>query len=287
MPINEIEIKGTSFGVQVFKIESANMKLAFEEIYANENLFNAGEERQGFCDLDSSGEIYAGSFGQVVAFEIECLEDGFMVEKTLKKIALVNFWIVQDLLFVQGPASVAKALNAQLMGIIGFMPTPLDVTTRELQAFSERMARVSSVSFQNPKEEAIRKGKISGSVEGYEAFEGISKEHMVDSISGKWDSGLGQIGVTVTGKGKITLGVKKGFILTIDTLLHLVLLITDSAPNSNGHLARANAIGKNLNNFLKKEGVSMSMTVGNETVNIGKVLTPENAAEEIEKGFQK
>ena len=69
---------------------------------------------------------------------------------------------------------------------------------------------------------------MAGKIESYEEYNILDpKAHGIEQVSGIIDTPLGPVTLTVSRKGILRLGVKRGFILTMDCLKWLVALVRE------------------------------------------------------------
>lgn len=227
MPINEIEIPGSSLSLTVYQFMCDSIPgLAARIMDADQ--FSAIPEKDGFHDYDHNKDMIRGFYSMVVPFEVEHLIEGIVTKTLFKRVETCDFIITKDVLYTAGKQAPAKVLERVLASLTGYGTAPMELEFRQMSQFQDRLSLVKKVALTNPKDREIRKVKLSGRIEDYTEYNVIDpRNHGIESVSGLVDSPLGPITVTVTRKGGIRLNVRKGFILTTDCLEWLVKMIRD------------------------------------------------------------
>lgn len=290
MPIDEIEIPGSSLTINCFSFKSDSITELFERIKAEGELFSVEPENAGFHDFDCNGKMIRGFFSIVVPFEVEHLVDGIVTKTLFKRVESCDFIATENMLWVMGKSEPSKVLERCLTSLTGYGTAKLDFEFRQMSQFQERLSQLKNITVTNPKDREVRKARLAGKIEDYTEYNITDpRNHGIDSVSGLVDSPLGPITVTVSRKGTIRLGVRKGFILTLECLEWLLSLIRDEkAPDKDAtdsdydkHTNKMKQMARKMDSDLKKEGHSMTITVGDRSVTIGKTLTKENVREEL------
>ena len=228
MPIDEIEIPGSSLTINCFSFKSDSIPDLFERIKTEGELFSVEPENPGFHDFDCNGKMIRGFFSIVVPFEVEHLIGGISTKTLFKRIESCDFIATENMLFVMGKTDPTKALERVLASLTGYGTAKLDFEFRQMSQFQDRLSQVKNVALTNPKDREIRKARLSGRIEDYTEYNVIDpRNHGIDSVAGLVDSPLGPITIAVNRKGSIRLNVRKGFILTVDCLNWILSLIRD------------------------------------------------------------
>ncbi|MBI3038021.1 hypothetical protein HYY75_03065 [bacterium] len=233
MAIDEIEVPGNSISLQcsIFKAESID-KL-FGEMGENNNLFDLERESPGFHDCDSNSRVVRGFYSLVSSFEVEHLIEGISTLSLLKRIESCEFLAMNGFLFSFGKLGTQKVLFQTMSGLTGFGVRSIEYEFLQMSRFHERLSQVKAIVITNPKDKEIRRARLAGRIESYTDYNILDPlNHGIENVSGLIDGPLGPMNVTVGRKGSWRIGVRKGFILTLDCLLWLNEMIQEEKPPS-------------------------------------------------------
>jgi len=237
MPIDEIEVKGSSLSLQVWKarIDSTEALLRIIDDPDNEEedrLFDPAKEKPGFHDLDANEKILRGFYSCVVPFETEHLVDGLTTKTLHKRIETTEFLALLDRVFTLGPATPTKPLAHQLSLLSGYGVAKMEFEFHQMGQFHDRLHQLNAISLANPKDKEIRRVRLSGKIESYTDYNVIDpRNHGIDSVKGLVDGPLGPMTVTLSRKGSLGIRIRRGFVMNVDCLEWLMkLIMADSVP---------------------------------------------------------
>lgn len=231
MPVNEIEIPGTSLSLRCLSFKAEAFGELFQKIQEEGDQFSIDPEVAGFHDCDHDDQVVRGFFSIIVPFEVEHLSEGIVTKTLLKRIDTCEFFALENLLFASGKTSAQKILEHTFAGLTGYGVTAMEFEFRHMSQFQERLTTMKSIALTNPKDREIRRVRMAGKMETYTEYNVIDpKNHGIESVSGLIDSPLGPLSVTAGRKGSLRLNVKRGFILTIECLLWLLALVREEKP---------------------------------------------------------
>ncbi len=228
MPINEIEIAGSSLSLKCWKAEMEEVNKIFDRIMQEGEQFDLESEIPGFHDCDCDGEILRGYFSGIVPFEVEHLVEGNTTRTLFKRIESCEFIATGRTMFTMGRPGPAKGLSMALSSITGGEVALLEFDFNQLSQLQERMAKIKTIVVTNPKEKEIRRARLAGHIESYTDYNIIDpRNHGIDSVSGVVTTPLGSMTVTVGKKGSLRLGVTRGLILNTACLEWVIDLIRE------------------------------------------------------------
>jgi len=231
MPINEIEVPGSSLSLNCYKCQVDSAPKLVIRIAKEGDAFNLEEETPGFHDLDHDENIVRGYYSSVVAFEVDEVVEGLTTSTLHNRIDSCEFLLAGGYAFFLGKSASQKSLAQALSTLTGYGVAALELEFAELAQFHDRLSQVKSVALTNPKDREIRRAKLTGQIESYTDYNVVDpRNHGIDSVSGLVDSPIGPMTVTVNRKGALRLAVRKGFILPVDCLLWVVSLVMDAKP---------------------------------------------------------
>ena len=231
MPIDEIEVPGSSFSCTSYSFKTDAITPLFKRLVAEEEVFNLTEEKAGFHDLDSNGKVIRGWYSQVVPFEVEHLTDGMVTKTLLKRVESCEFFGLNGVLFATGKLGPQKSMAQTVTALSGFGVTPFEFEFTQMSQFQDRLSMLKAIVLTNPKDREVRRARLAGRIENYSTYNVIDpRNHGIDSVSGLIDGPLGPMTLTVSAKGKLRLNVRKGFLLTIDCLLWVLAMVRDEKP---------------------------------------------------------
>jgi hypothetical protein len=279
MPINEIEVPGTSINFRIFKTGPMNFRAVVKKMLAEEEQFSVEPENPGYHDIDFNAHGIRGYYSLVEPFEVEHLVDGIMTKTLLKKVESCEFHITREAVYVTGKTGPQKIFERSLAGLSGYGTSGVEFDFHELQQLQERLALVKGISLTNPRTHDVRKVKLSGKIESYTDCNVIdTRNHFIESVQGTVETPLGPMTITVGRRGTIRLGVRRGFILTTDVLDWIMKLIQKDQVPDNVLPDHANedednegeeSLREGLAN-LKKQGVTVTVVNGS----LGKTILP-------------
>jgi hypothetical protein len=229
--IDEIEVQGTSISLRCWKARIDDPRDLLHQIMTQGDQFTIEPEAAGFHDCDAGDRIVRGFYSGVIPFEVEHLVDGISTKTLMKRIETCEFIALPEMVFTMGRSGPQKGLSLSLSGLTGFGVSPLEFEFHQLSQFNDRLSQVKAIVLTNPKDREVRRARLAGIIENYTEYNVIDpRNHGIDSVSGLADTPLGPLTVTATAKGGIRIGVKRGFILTIECLEWLVRLIREEKP---------------------------------------------------------
>lgn len=228
MPLDEIEIIGSSLSLQCYTWKPPAPKKMLTEMNQRGTAFALAEKTAGFHDLDADERVVRGGYSVVESFEVEHLAEGFNTKSLLERILSCEFIGSPTHLFVAGKRGPMKALSQTLAGLTGNAVVPMAFETRELAQFQERLSVCKAIVLVNPKDKEVRRCRLAGTIESYTDYNVIDPlNHGIDSVSGLVDSPLGPMTVTIGQRGTIRFSVRKGFVLTLDAIMWLLALVQE------------------------------------------------------------
>lgn len=228
MPINELEISGSSISLKCWKTQIEDPSTTFNRIMEEGEQFDIENETPGFHDCDSNGEVIRGYYSGIIPFEVEHLIDGNTTRTLFKRIESCEFIATSRTIFTLGKPGPAKGLSMSLSALTGCEVSLIEFEFNQLSQLQERMSKIKSIVVTNPKEKEIRRARLAGHIESYTEYNIIDpRNHGIDSISGIVTTPLGSMTVTVSKKGGLRLGVQKGLIVNVECLEWLLDLIRE------------------------------------------------------------
>jgi hypothetical protein len=231
MPVDEIEVAGTSISIRCLTSRLFNPSEVMQKIQTEGEQFSIEPENPGYHDCDRSTNAIRGLYSMVVPFEVEHLQEGFVTKTLMKKVESCDFLATEDVLFAWGKLAPQKVLEMSLAGMTGYGVSPIDFEFHQLSQFQDRLSQVKNIALSNPKTNEVRRARLAGKIESYTDYNVIDpRNHGIETVSGLLDSPLGPITVTVGKKGLIRLGVRRGFLLTLDCLQWILKMIRDEKP---------------------------------------------------------
>lgn len=231
MPIDEIEVSGSSFSVTACNFKHGDLQALFKRMSAHEESFDLTNEAAGYHDLECNGRIIRGHYSQVVPFEIEHFTNGLNQKTLCKRIESCEFFLLNGAAFFTGKLQPSRAARLTLMVLSGWGVTPFEFEFNQMSQLQDRLSMLKSVVLSNPKDREVRRARLAGRIENYTTYNVIDpRNHGLESVSGLIDGPLGPMTLSVSTKGKIRLNVRRGFLLTIDCLQWVLAMIRDEKP---------------------------------------------------------
>jgi len=231
MPIDEIEIPGSSVSFKCWSAKIPSIPQLFEKMMEDGDEFKIDPEIPGFHDCDHNKDVIRGFYSHIVPFEIEHLQEGMTTKSLFKRIESCEFVATSGCIFVTGKSGPQRGLTHSISTLSGYGVALMEFEFLQMSQLSDRLSQVKSIALTNPKDKEIRRARLAGLIESYTDYNVIDpRNHGIESVAGLVDSPLGPITLTVNKKGGLRLNVRKGFILTVECLLWLVQLIRDEKP---------------------------------------------------------
>ena len=228
MPVNELEISGSSLSLKCWKAEIEDINAVFNRIMQEGEQFDIDNETPGFHDCDCDGNIIRGYYSGIIPFEIEHLIDGNTTRTLFKRIESCEFIATPHTMFTMGKPGPAKGLAMSLSSLTGSEISLYEFEFEQLSQLQEKMAQIKSIVVTNPKEKEIRRARLAGHIESYTDYNIIDpRNHGIESVSGVVTTPLGSMTLTVRKKGSLKLGVSKGMIVTVECLEWLLRLVVE------------------------------------------------------------
>lgn len=228
MPINELEISGSSISLKCWSASIEEAEAVFERIMKEGEQFDIENETPGFHDCDTDGTIIRGYYSGIIPFEVEHLIDGNTTRTLFKRIESCEFIATRQLIFTMGKPGPAKGLAMALSGLTGSEVSLIEFEFNQLSQLQERMSKIKSIVVTNPKEKEIRRARLAGHIESYTDYNIIDpRNHGIDSVSGVVTTPLGSMTITVSKKGGLRLGVTKGLIINVECLEWIIALVRE------------------------------------------------------------
>lgn len=231
MPIDEIEVPGSSVSLKCWNARIDDIPGFFKKLSSESDVFSLDPEIPGFHDCDSNTRVLRGFYSGIMPFEVEHLVEGITTKSLFKRIESAEFLLLENCMFTMGKSGPTKGLSNVLSATSGYGVSPMEFEFRQMSQLQDRLSQTKSIVLTNPKDKEVRRARLAGLIESYTEYNVIDpRNHGIESVAGLVDSPLGPLTITVTRKGGLRLNVKKGFILTVDCLLWLTALIRDEQP---------------------------------------------------------
>ncbi len=229
MLINEIEVVGSSFNCSTY-VCGGEIKVdqLFEMMEQKLDQFSLETELPGLHDYECESDLIRGFYSFIEPFEVESLEreTGITHKERKKRIRTCEFITDGTLLVAFGNNNAKKLLATAISAASGENVDLHKFEFEEINRAQLRMTTVKSVTVTNPKEKEIRKCRMSGHIEAYTEYNVLDpRNHGLAAVSGRIDTPLGPMVLTVAEKGQIKLGAKKGLVLTWELLTWVFDLI--------------------------------------------------------------
>ena len=232
MLIDEVEVQGATLSFRCLTLPVEDIKATFDTLMERGDTFSIETRKPGFHDCDCDSGIIRGYYSNLHTFEVEHLVDDLPVKESFVRIESCEFIITPIRIYVMGKPGPAKLLEMALSGATGNHVEKIEFDLDCMHKVQSRVTVMKSIVVENPKDNPIRRARLSGHMEEYEALPIIeSNNHEINSISGQIETPLGPMKLSVDKKGKISLGVKKGMIINVENMNWIFDLITaDEAP---------------------------------------------------------
>ncbi len=231
MALDEIEIPGSSISFKVWTSKIESIPKLFDKMMKEGDVFCIDPESLGYHDCDSDGKLIRGFYSGVVPFEVEHLVDGIVTKSSFKRIETTEFFALGEFVLTTGKSGPQKALSNSLSALSGYGVTLIEFEFNQLSQLHDRMSQCKAIVLTNPKDKEVRRARLAGTIESYTDYNVIdARNHGIESVAGLTQTPLGPMTLTVGRKGSLRLGVKKGFILTMDCLLWILRLIREEKP---------------------------------------------------------
>ncbi|MEW6711609.1 MAG: hypothetical protein AB1403_17435 [Candidatus Riflebacteria bacterium] len=236
MPIDEIEIQGSSLNLKVFQTKISDINAVFNKILTDAEKFDIENETLGFHDCQSDGTLIRGHFSLIHPFEIEHLVEGLNTRTLFKRIESCEFYANHKHIFCDGKPGPIKCLAIAFEGLTLHNCLLAEFDFDQLHQLQTRFSAFKNVVLTNPKDKEIRRARLAGQIEDYESCGIVEPQnHGIETVGGFVSTPLGEINLTVSKKGSMRLGVKKGMIINFDCLEWLIdLICEEKMPESPG-----------------------------------------------------
>ncbi len=215
-----ISSKSNSF--QLFEFAYQDIKNIFKFVSLKENQCALDENQPGFLNETIADNAMAVSFKEIVAHEIDALEDGKVQTQKLLVVEEGHFIIFKDLLVAFGKTS---ALKSGLMLIFKFTkiePRPVFITPEKIFKISDQMAFIKTMDFDRMEHPTIKKLRFDGKIE---TLADISPFHNytsnIKSIKGVLNTPFGIRTLKISSNGKVQISKKKEEDLDSDIFLYI------------------------------------------------------------------
>lgn len=146
MPINEIEIKGTSISFRLFQFKCDSILGIYHAIENTGDKFSIDPEGPGFHEIEHDDGMVRGFFSLVVPFEVEHLISGIVAKSLLKRIESCGFFIIPEMLFVSGATTPQKILERELAGLSGYGVSLVEFEFRQMSQLQDRLSTMRSIA---------------------------------------------------------------------------------------------------------------------------------------------
>lgn len=232
MLIDEIEVQGASLSFKCLTLAVEDLQETFKLMMEKGDKFDPVAGINGFHDCDCDSGIIRGFYSNLYSFDVEHYVDGFTTKDNFVRLEHCEFIITPERIYVFGKPGPAKLLEIALSAATGSHVEKVEFDLACMTKVQNRLTVMKTIVVENPKENPIRRARLTGHMEEYEALPIIeARNHEINSISGIVETPLGSMKLTVDKKGKIGLGVKKGMIVNVDNLNFIFDLITaEEAP---------------------------------------------------------
>ena len=229
MLLNEIEVTGSSFAFRRINTEVKGVVAVFAQLKARCDAFDLESELPGIHDLEHNDEIIRGFFSVVVPFEVEHLVEGISTKTLLKRIESCEFMLTEKIVIAYGQNDPIKLFMFALSAATGNHVDRAEYDHEILYRLQDRLSKVSSISLLNPKDMSVRKAKLSGTIEHYAEYDVVNRNnHGIDYVQGLIEATpIGPVKIKVTQKGLISLGVRRGTIIPVETLEWIIAFIEE------------------------------------------------------------
>ncbi len=215
-----ISSKSNSF--QFYEFNYHDIKNIFKFVSLKENQAALDENQPGFYNEIIADNAMAVSFKEIVAHEIDALEDGRVQTQKLFIIEEGHFIIFKDLLITFGKNS---AIKSGLMLIFKFCksePRPVFITPEKVLKISDQMAFIRTMDFDRMEHPTIKKLRFDGKME---TLSDISPFHNytsnIKSVKGVLNTPFGIRTIKVSSNGKIQISKKKEEDLDSEIFLYI------------------------------------------------------------------
>ena len=217
--ITEIEIPGKSLSLKCWTAHIDDIPAFFKKLETEADTFKIDPDTPGFHDCATGENVIRGFYSAVTPFEVEQLVDGITTKTLHKRIDSTEFILTENRLFTWDKGGPARSLTNVLSALSGYGVSTMEFERSQMRLLESKLSQVQKIDLTNPKGEEIRRAKLAGLIEHYESCGVVEPgNHGIESVSGLADTPLGPVALTVTRKGGLKFGVKRGFTLTLDCL---------------------------------------------------------------------
>ena len=230
MLIDEIEVQGASLSFKCLKMKIDDIKTTFDTLMQKGDIFDIDTGASGFHDCDCDSGVIRGFYSIMASFNVEFFKDGITTKEEFKRIESCEFIITPERIYLFGKQKPQKLIEMAFSAATGEHVERVEFDNECMNLVHGRLTVMKSIVVENPKDKEIRRARLTGHMEDYEAYNIVEpRNHEINSISGVIETPLGAMTLTVDKKGKVRLGVKRGLIINIPNLDWIMDLITSDA----------------------------------------------------------
>ncbi|HOT74757.1 MAG TPA: hypothetical protein PK467_03150 [Candidatus Wallbacteria bacterium] len=203
-----ISSKSNSF--QFYEFPCQEVKNLFKFVSLKENQCALDENQPGFYNEIIADNTMAVSFKEIVAHEIDALEEGRVQTQKLYVVEEGHFVIFKDLLITFGKNSGVKSGLSLIFKFSKVEPRPVFITPEKILKISDQMAFIKTMDFDKMEHPTIKKLRFDGKME---TLADISPFHNytsnVKSVKGVLNTPFGIRTMKISSNGKIQISKKK------------------------------------------------------------------------------
>jgi hypothetical protein len=157
MPLNEIEVAGSSISMQVCHT-SFDPEEIYKRIQNEGEQFDIENETPGFHDVEFDSGLLRGYYSGIVPFEVEHLDpvEKFTKKELFKRIESAEFISDGEFVFAWGKSGPIKGLAMNLSRVSDSECGCANFEFNDLFNIQNRMAKLKSITVKNPKECEVR-----------------------------------------------------------------------------------------------------------------------------------
>lgn len=215
-----ISSKSNSF--QLFEFSYQDLKSIFKFVSLQQNQCALDENRPGFLNEMLAESAVAVSFKEIVAHEVDALEDGRVQTQKLFVVEEGHFIIFKDLLVAFGKNSAIKSGLMLIFKFTKVEPRPVFITPEKIFKISDQMAFIKTMDFDKMEHPTIKKLRFDGKIE---SLADISPFHNytsnIKSVKGVLNTPFGIRTIKISSAGKIQISKKKEEDLDSDIFLYI------------------------------------------------------------------
>lgn len=215
-----ISSKSNSF--QFYEFPCQDIKSIFKFTGLKENQCALDENQPGFYNEIIADNSMAVSFKEIVAHEIDALEDGRVQTQKLFIVEEGHFIIFKDLLITFGKNNAIKSGLALIFKFSKIEPRPVFITPEKILKISDQMAFIQTMDFDKMEHPTIKKLRFDGKME---TLADISPFHSytsnIKSVKGVMNTPFGIRTIKIASSGKIQISKKKEEDLDSEIFLYI------------------------------------------------------------------